>query len=1034
MMFKKTLLMKLFFIFLLLIFSSFYVSAEYISYQYTIGASDGGAVFVSSSFTANGTGNVTYVLFEMKKYAAVAGNVYLYLYDVNVSNKCPGNYLIRSNNYMTDADFTGSYVYFNYTFNTTQLTSGTRYVIASYGTSSPSGINNRFGTLTSETICQVGSGGGAWGTPTADKSFNFKVYYRDEPSPISEKIIFVSQIPSNLTAITGFTSNLNVTYNFSLVNLTNPLLNYSIVGSPVCAQFNNQTCDFLYNSSRFVSPSSNVTSGNNSLYSFVLGENNIYPINKNLNDSFFNVSHSSFNLNTNNYLFSTEFLNISNSSQFNILEVMALSSASSARVYACNSSYDFSSSLLTNANCQEIGSINSASYNHTHGSFSGHNIVPFTIFNSKIGGNGISVTSQMFFVVRGANTGVSNVSYVSTSSRTNLVRTSINSGVVWSAQTYTADTHIHQYPSTPIYFSYSALGNYSGVQNNTAVLSDLIDIPNFNPQPPILTNPFGNNQSSRYINISWLNATNITFSPIVRYNLTLLNSDLSFNRTINSSVGLNNSFVYDLFIQNLSVGIYFVRVYAYDGLNASSYDEEFFNLTAETEVILASQDSETGMSVSNFSFSILRRSDNFSFNASTSNGTYVFNTLRNTFHNISIDASGYALFYANFSSGNSSNSTQNFTLYKTNSITISILNEANLASLSGTPVNVSFVGLSTFNYNTSTGVLFVSNLTADYYEIKFEATGFSPKSYFVTITNRSTQSLTALLTATFSGIGVYLKNAGDEPIIAGLITIQRFINSSYITIGQGQTDGIGYSLFQLENGINYLWTVSAPNFVPKQFLLKPYNANQPYVFKMVANITSSSLSFNEFVSYYFLPSNQTLNNGSVDFSFTSMVRNSSFGSNSILWTALNCNGTWVNVSSPSGTTIIQSMDLSNRVGQTIVCLYGLKVDGYSSFYFQNNYFVSGYVLGNNTLIIASEDFKNDTPEVWQGIFAMFLIAISVLIAYEFSKEARDQNLIVSVAGFGMLTFLAFLGWVNLYMTAIIVIEGVLLYFSNRGGN
>lgn len=1110
MMFKKALITKLFIVFLLLIFSSFYVSASLNDanlkayhrlnnatdltgngYSFTSGSGTFGTGFLGGSITFSGSQYQDTTSLPVSGDTTTSINVWIKPSSLpstpegSATCNVPNGYEIFAlhtasasfkqkaclvtyggQNYVcldalkeNVADnplcnvttvSTSTWTMITYVYNTTANTlklyiNGQLYNSRSTSGTGSGGTQNHWmlgrrqdnsGSYTSFFQGSISSLG-VWNRIFTDDEilslYNSGIGY-DYPfaSLIPDKIIFYNQSPSNLTAITAFTSSLNISYNFSLLNLSNPLLNYSIVGNPICAQFNNGSCDFLYNDSRFMSPSSNVTSGNYSLYSFVLGENSLYPIDKNLNDSFFNVSHSSFNLNTNNYLFSTEFLNISNTSQFNILEIMALSGSSPSRVYACNSSYDFNSNLLTNVNCQEIGNINGASYNHSHGSFSAHNLVPFTIFNGRVAGNGIIVTPQMFFVMRGANTGVSNVSYVATSSRTNLVRTSTTSGVNWASQTYTTDAHIHQYPSSSIYFSYQALGNYSNVENTSSVVNELIDIPSLNPQPPIITNPFGNNQTSRYLTITWINATNITFSPVVKYNLTLLNSDFSYNRTISTNAG-NNSFTYDLFAQNLSIGVYYVKLFAYDSSGAFSSDEEFFNLLAETEVTIATKDSETGLGVSNFSFSVVRN-DGYSFNGSTSNRTYLFGTLRNSFHNISIDASGYALFYANFSSGNSSNSTQNFTLYKTNSILITILNEATLSSLSGTLVNVSFIGLTTSNYNTTTGSLFVSNLTPDYYEIKLEATGFSTKSYFVTITDRTTQSLTALLTATFSGIGVYLKNAGDEPIIAGLITIQRFINSTYITIAQGQTDGIGYSLFQLENGVNYLWTISAPNYVPKQFLLKPYNANQPYIFKMVANVTSTSLSFNEFVSYYYSPTNQSLMNGTVDFSFTSMVKNSSFGSNSILWTALNCNGSWLNVSSPSGTTIMQSIDLSNRAGQTISCYYGLKVDGYSAFYFQNNYFVSGYALGNNTIIKASDDFKNDTPEAWQGIFAMFIIAISVLIAYEFSKEARDQNLIVSVAGFGTLIFLAFLGWVSIPMTALIVIEGVLLYFSNRGGN
>jgi hypothetical protein len=72
------------------------------------------------------------------------------------------------------------------------------------------------------------------------------------------------------------------------------------------------------------------------------------------------------------------------------------------------------------------------------------------------------------------------------------------------------------------------------------IIYDLIDVTGINPQPPIITYPIDSIQNRQYINITYLNGTATTPSTVISYyNISLFNSDLTFNHTIIGNNSLN---------------------------------------------------------------------------------------------------------------------------------------------------------------------------------------------------------------------------------------------------------------------------------------------------------------------------------------------------------------------------------------------------------------------------------------------------------------------------------------------------------------
>lgn len=645
------------------------------------------------------------------------------------------------------------------------------------------------------------------------------------PAPPVTSIVFSAQNPSDVTSTTVFSSNVNVVYNYTILSqtLSDVYLNYTVFGGRSCIQFINGSCVYSNNTYFQKLQSANLTLTNSTLINFTLGENSIYPITSNLNESYWETLHSNFTANNDLSFISTTLLNISNSTIYNILELMSVSTGT-AKVYACNSSFIFSGSVITNNNCQEIGVIDGMSYNHSHYSgLSQHNIIPFSISSGKIGGSGIFVTPTMYFIVRGVNTKKTDTEYISNTSRQNATYTTTNNGATWTAQTYSVDAHIHQY-TNDLYLKYLATGIINGTLNYTASRTDKLDLTSLNPSPPIITNPLNTTQASRYINITWtLGTPNSVGGTMSYYNISLLNSDKTYNRTINASTtNITTYWVYDLYSQNLSLGEYWVMVAGYDNLGLSSFDRESFNLTRNA---LLNITAGNGTVINNFTINLTDLNNSVVYTNSTTTGSLTFDVIRNNHYTAFIDATGFAYSEQNKTINSTFNSMV-FGLVFENSINITIRDESTNAlvtqntsirfTLSGSPIE--------YSYYTTTGNLFVSSLPAGNYSIVFtsiDPTVYTVRTYQAIISNRSTQNLNAYLNTGTGVLFTYTDSTSGILLEGVSVTMYRLINGSWVVVESRYTDITGRLQFTFVSNTAYQFISSLSGYTTKTFTLNP---------------------------------------------------------------------------------------------------------------------------------------------------------------------------------------------------------------------
>lgn len=351
-------------------------------------------------------------------------------------------------------------------------------------------------------------------------------------------------------------------------------------------------------------------------------------------------------------------------------------------------------------------------------------------------------------------------------------------------------------------------------------------------------------------------------------------------------------------------------------------------------------------------------------------------------------------------------------LYKKNSIIIQTY------WVNGTYLHDTFdVNILSDSYSNSTttnasGFLELHNLVPDYYLITVNKNTFYPINYYVNVTNGS-----------FTQLNVYFVNttlanektfyAKDSilltPLPDTLLTFTRLINSSWVTIGQIEADGLGFGAIYLENGKTYRLLVEESNHTTKLMNLNTISSISSYDILLDP---VSSLDFEEFYdlfNYYILPSGTTkLNRGNISFNITT----SSVGSY-LDWFAVYYNSTeFDNVTgSPAGGTAVIYLNTSN-LSEYFKIQYLIKLDNHDIINRTVNYQVQQMTVNGSFVDIEEDDpFTTDKN---RGIFASLIIVLSLLLVSRLfdidrpdgSKSLNALALIVPII------FFIFIGFIN----------------------
>jgi hypothetical protein len=394
-------------------------------------------------------------------------------------------------------------------------------------------------------------------------------------------ITFLSQQPADITI-----TNLQVNKLFINYSVTSATLNDTTVKLWYKSNDTLSNVQFFLNGTAYSgyfddSFSLSVRTNISEKYTWTLLDNEVYPGTFNTDPvKIDNKVHDNIlttNIPGNQYYVKTQYYNISNTSNWGYFEIMANSTptANPASVYYCNNSYT-TGRIDTNPNCALTATRTATTtFDHCHTNSSCHLGFQFAInqTSGKIGN--VKVTSTSWFIFGGANNWrVYNIPEIT---RAGMTLSTTNRGTAWSAQTYTVDEHLHQFDTintNTTFYYYVCANNTDGTGDCSAVRKDLMAYTGLPPTSPQVYNPIEGTYKGN-ITINYTASESPNEYEISYYNISLLNIDFSFNKTIQTNNSLNLSFVWDLI--GTTLGEYVIRVEAKDILNQTSegYSDNF---------------------------------------------------------------------------------------------------------------------------------------------------------------------------------------------------------------------------------------------------------------------------------------------------------------------------------------------------------------------------------------------------------------------------------------------------------------------------
>jgi hypothetical protein len=286
-----------------------------------------------------------------------------------------------------------------------------------------------------------------------------------------------------------------------------------------------------------------------------------------------------------------------------------------------------------------------------------------------------------------------------------------------------------------------------------------------------------------------------------------------------SNTGINNS----VFHVAVNKDNYFVLNNEINVTSQTTYNLEYFLYTSLLTVNV--RNAWSNNTISNFTGWISNDalSYNKTFNSTT--GTIDLGILSGYNYTVYIEAENYAinplLNYANISV-NETTHELNFGLYSDNSILTFVRRETdNTLILQNVSVKVTS-GEYDETFYTTTGSYLIENLSDGVYEVRFSAENFTSRSYTVTVTDRSTQTLTGFLTGETNTVIFTVLDSGNNNALEGArVSMYRLTNGEWVTVESKLSDITGKVLLSYIVDDRYRFIVSKDDYASRTFELNP---------------------------------------------------------------------------------------------------------------------------------------------------------------------------------------------------------------------
>ena len=281
---------------------------------------------------------------------------------------------------------------------------------------------------------------------------------------------------------------------------------------------------------------------------------------------------------------------------------------------------------------------------------------------------------------------------------------------------------------------------------------------------------------------------------------------------------------------------------------------------------ISAKDGTTNATLTGYSLTI--KSLNFTTwvgETTTGATNYSFYLINGTY-NVTIDAPGYELTNAQANITVNGNTNYTFTLYKENSIRIYIFDEITNAPILSN-ITIRFTdNSSTWENTTDTSTLFVYNLTPSTYTLLFYGSGYSTRTYTVTVGNRTTQTLNAYMISSNYSTTLTIKDVDSADVLSNVsIGMYKLINSTWTVVESKYSDISGRAVFYYDPIGSYKFYLSLDGYTDYVFFLNPILFSAYDVYMTKTSILNASADYDKIAIIYAPTSFQ--NNKATTFNF-----------------------------------------------------------------------------------------------------------------------------------------------------------------------
>lgn len=520
---------------------------------------------------------------------------------------------------------------------------------------------------------------------------------------------------------------------------------------------------------------------------------------------------------------------------------------------------------------------------------------------------------------------------------------------------------------------------------------------------------------SNNLNKCWYNynGTNSTPTSCVSGTANLANITLTSNKSVifyaNDTLGNLNattmSWVYKVFVNNemhnsstfeTATETYTVNVTANSSLTGVNlqFNGVNYSMTNMTDGTWAyTKDITTGLS-GGFNYSY-----NYAYNSEIFNSVNYSQTIN--LITFAICNSTLSVPYINFAFKNESAAQETMTGYIASSSWYGWLgsgDEVKLFSVSNTTENTTRAFCfsaynSTLNYNVS--LQYANNLSS---QRTWSSSG--------TLTNSTTQQTLYLLS---SILGAYqqfqVRDIIGNPIPSALGTITRIISGSTITLGSSYSDSSGVVSFFLNPDVTYTGTFTASGYPTNTFTFIVINDIRYVIMGSTATVGGTNITAN--LTYYTLPSNSTLLNGTV-YSIQ-LVTSGGNSINSILMKLYDQDNNLINSTSSGsvGTlTLVTNTSNYTSIRGIFTIANSDETINFTRLWIIGNYFQGDYSLDKQLRLFITYGFNDFIKNM------LVLLIIIGLFFYMSKNSFTDNNEIKVLAIVVVMWLFSYVGWLN----------------------